>query len=426
MLKSLATIWKIKDLRKKIVNTFLLIVLVRILSHIPLPGVDIEALKQFFDRSQLFGLLDLFSGGTMSRFSLVMMGVGPYINASIITQLLTYIVPSLENLKKNEGEEGRKKINQYTRYLTVPLAILQSYGMITLLKTQGQGILTDMTPFHMVAIMVIVTAGALLLMWIGELITEKGIGNGVSLIIMAGIMSSIPSVVQSTAAGYTGLASLAPVAGILLASVIVMIAIIYINEGSRFIPVSYARQANFGGGVESKLPIKINSSGVIPIIFALSFMIFPSIIASFLTNARSEWLANAAQWTSRVLAVNPPSVWYAIGYFVLVVAFTFFYTSVVFNPKEIAENIQKQGGFIPGIRPGSQTAEYLGSIINRLTLTGALFLGLIAVLPLAIQASYPSFEILIGGTSLLIIVSVILETSRQMNAQIIMRKYDEY
>ncbi|MFA7308585.1 MAG: preprotein translocase subunit SecY [Patescibacteria group bacterium] len=429
MFKTLATIWSLKDLRRRILVTLALILFVRVLSHIPLPGVDIAALKQFFDRSQLFGLLDIFSGGTMSRFSLIMMGVGPYINASIITQLLTYIIPSWEAMKK-EGDEGRRKINQWTRYLTIPLALLQSYGMLLLLKNQGGGILTSVDSMHFVSLMLIVTAGSVFLMWLGELITENGIGNGTSLIIMAGILSSLPSIIQSVGAGYTGLSSLLPVVAIAALSFGVIIAIIYINEGNRFIPVSYARRqvgaSMYGGGVETQLPLKINTAGVIPIIFALSFMIFPTIIANFFTSAKSEKVAHFAQWIGKVFSVSPPSVWYGLAYFVLVMLFTFFYTSVVFNPTEIAENIQKQGGFVPGMRPGTQTASYLGAIINRLTITGALFLAIIAVLPLVVQVAYPSLDVLVGGTSILIIVSVILETARQMHAQIVMRKYDNY
>jgi len=428
MWSKIIQIWKLKDLRNRIFFTILLLLLIRILAHIPIPGIDIEALRQFFQRSRLFGLLDLFSGGTMSRFSIIMMGVGPYINASIIMQLLVHVIPSLEALHK-EGEEGRKKINQYTRYLTVPLAFIQSYGMIMLLRSQGQGLIGFITPYELFSVVLITASGTIFLMWLGELITEKGVGNGISLIITLGIIARLPSIVQSIGASYSGFSSLLGPLGIIILSLVVIISIIYINEGNRFVPISYARRVRgmrIYGGMDTHLPLKVNTAGVIPIIFALSFIIFPNVIANFFSNARTEIIANIAKWIGKVFSVNPPTVWYGVFYFLLVVAFTFFYTSVIFNPKEIAENIQKQGGFIPGIRPGTETAKYLGFIITRITLAGAVFLGIIAILPLLVQANYPSMDVLIGGTGILIIVSVILETARQLEAQIIMRSYEEY
>ena len=429
MVNKLAKIWTIKDLRKKILFTIFILIAIRIMSHIPIPGVKIEALQEFFDKSKLLGMLDIFSGGTMKRFSVAMMGVGPYINASIIMQLLTHVIPSLEAMHK-EGDDGRKKINQWTRWLAVPLAFLQSYGMIMLLKNQGGGIIGDLTPYNLFSIILITATGTILLMWLGELITEKGIGNGISLIIALGIIAGLPSIVQSIYSASTmGAASLLPVIGLLLVSFIVIVSIIYTNEGSRMIPVSYARRMRgmkLYGGSDTQLPVKINSAGVIPIIFALSFMIFPSLITTFFSNARTTWIAAGAKWIGKAFSMNPPTIYYGITYFVLVVAFTFFYTSVIFNPKEISENIQKQGGFIPGIRPGNETSKYLGFIITRVTLAGALFLGIIATLPLLVQVSYPSMDTLIGGTSILIIVSVILETYRQLEAQMIMRSYEDY
>ncbi len=421
--------WKLKDLRKKILLTVLLLVLVRLLAHIPVPGVDVEALQAFFKNSRLFGLMDVFAGGTMSRFSIAMMGVGPYINASIIAQLLTHVIPALENLQKEGGDEGRKKISQYTRWLTVPLAILQAYGMTMLLKSQQAGdFFKDIQPTDLAMMMVVITAGTILMMWLGELITENGIGNGTSLIIALGIVAGLPSIIQNFQAGYEGINSWMSIGGIILLSIVVITAIVYTNEGSRLIPVSYARRVRgmrLYGGMDSHLPIKINVAGVIPIIFAMSFMIFPSILSQLFSNARTEWIANVAKWMGEVLSLNPPTVWYIVAYFVLVMLFTFFYTSVIFNPKEISENIQKQGGFVPGIRPGSQTMQYLGFIINRLTASGAFFLAIIAVLPMLFGPT-ESFDTLIGGTSVLIIVSVVLETARQMKAQIVMRSYDEY
>ena len=429
MANKFAKIWKTKDLRKRILFTIFVLIIIRVLSHVPMPGIKLDALQQFFDRSKLLGMLDIFSGGTMKRFSIAMMGVGPYINASIIMQLLTHVIPSLEAMQK-EGEDGRKKINQWTRWLAVPLAFLQSYGMIMLLKNQGGGVIGDLAPFELFSITLITASGTILLMWLGELITESGIGNGVSLIIALGIISGLPSIVQSLYSTSTmGFASILPIVGLIILSILVIIAIIYTNEGNRLIPVSYARRVRgmkLYGGTDTQLPIKINTSGVIPIIFALSFMIFPNLIATFFSNARTAWIAAGAKWIGKAFSMNPPTAYYGIAYFVLVVAFTFFYTSVIFNPKEISENIQKQGGFIPGIRPGNETSKYLGFIITRVTLAGALFLGIIAILPLLTQVSYPSMDTLIGGTSILIVVSVILETYRQLEAQMIMRSYEDY
>ncbi|HRY60307.1 MAG TPA: preprotein translocase subunit SecY [Patescibacteria group bacterium] len=425
--------FKIKDLRNRILFTILLLLMIRILSHIPIPGIDVDKLQLFFTRSKGLGLLDIFSGGAMKNFSIAMMGVGPYINASIIMQLLTHVVPSLEALQK-EGEDGRKKINQWTRWISVPLAFLQSYGMIMLLRSQGQGLVGDLGIGQFLSVILITATGTVLLMWLGELITEKGIGNGISLIIALGIIAGMPSIVQSlwVANQGTGVSGIISIAGLIILSIIVIVSIIYTNEGNRLIPVSYARRVQgnrlYGGG-DTQLPLKLNTAGVIPIIFALSFMIFPNMISQFLSNARTPWLAHAAKWVGSTFSISPPTIWYTLLYFVLVVAFTFFYTSVIFNPKEISENIQKQGGFVPGIRPGNETSKYLGFIILRLTFSGALFLGIIAVLPNIvdlIKSGHQSVDTLIGGTSILIIVSVILETYRQLQAQMIMRSYEDY
>lgn len=425
-------IFKTKDLRNRILFTILILVIIRILSHIPVPGVDLDALKDFFNKSKLFGLLDIFSGGTIKNFSIAMMGVAPYINASIIMQLLTHVVPSLENMQKEGGEEGRKKINQWTRWLSVPLAFLQSYGMIMLLRSQGQGLLGDVGAFQLISVILVTATGTILLMWLGELITEKGIGNGISLIIALGIIAGLPSIVQNIGVSYVGVSSLTSTIILIAIAVIVIISIVYTNEGNRLVPVSYARRARGNrmyGGMDSHLPIKLTTAGVIPIIFALSFMIFPNLISQFFANARTAWIAEAAKWIGKTFSVSPPTPWYAVAYFILVVAFTFFYTSVIFNPKEISENVQKQGGFIPGIRPGTETTNYLAFIINRITFSGALFLGIIAILPNIIDlfsTAHQSIDTIIGGTGILIVVSVILETVRQIEAQMIMRSYDEY
>lgn len=415
-------IFTLPDLRKRVIYAAVLLVIARILAQIPLPGVDIEALKNFFGRNQLFGLLNMFSGGAMENFSIIMMGVGPYITSSIIVQLLTMIIPSLEELNK-EGESGRAKINYWTRIFTVPFAIMQSYAMIRLL--QSQSILGSLEPIQWATIIASITAGTILLMWIGELISENGIGNGVSIIIALGIVAGIPSQVRNTMA-VLDTSKVISLIIFLAIAILVVAAIVIANEGVRQLPVSYARRIRglkSYGGVDTHLPIKVNSAGVIPIIFAMSIMIFPGVIAKFFQNARSEWLANFATHVSNLFQNN----WfYGALYFVLVVAFTYFYTGVIFKPDQMAENLQKQGGFIPGIRPGSETSNYLAKVITRLTLTGAIFLGLIAVLPFVVQAATKINTLVLGGTGVLIMVSVIIETMRQIQAQLAMRAYEKY
>lgn len=421
-MSKLKQIFSNKSLRKKIIYTIILLVIFRLLSHIPVPGVSIEELKKFFNQNQLFGLLNLFTGGAMKNFSLVMMGVGPYITASIIFQLLQIVVPRLEQLSK-EGEYGRQKINYYTRISTVPLAILQSYSMIILLKNQG--IVFDLSSFQLITTIITMTAGTMLLVWIGELISENGIGNGISLIIALGIISSVPTdLVRTLSIGdanqVIGLIALAVI------SVLIIAAIIYINEGERRIPVTYARRIRGHktyGGVDTHLPIRVNIAGVIPIIFALSMMIFPGIIAKFFSQAKSETIADIANWVGNLFQNN---IFYGIVYFILVIVFAYFYTSIVFKPQEIADNLQKQGGFVPGLRPGDETANYLSSVVNKITFIGALFLAVIAILPFVLQAITGITSIVIGGTGILIVVSVIIETMKQIDAQLVMHSYDNY
>jgi preprotein translocase subunit SecY len=364
----------------------------------------------------------MFSGGAMKNFSVIMMGVGPYITASIIFQLLGMVIPAIDEINK-EGESGRAKINYWTRLLTVPLSIIQGYAMINLLKSQG--IITAIEPMQYVTMIIAMTAGTLLLMWLGELISEKGIGNGVSLLIALGIVAGIPSQIANTAS----LVNAGNIVGLLVFAVfavLVIAGIIMANEGMRQIPVSYARRVRglkSYGGVDTHLPIKVNSAGVIPIIFAMSMMIFPGVIAKVFQNARSEWLANGAQFVEKLFANN----WfYAGAYFILVILFTYFYTGVIFKPEQMAENLQKQGGFIPGIRPGRETSEYLLKIISRITLSGAIFLGVIAVMPFVVQGVTKINTIALGGTGVLIMVSVIIETIRHIQAQLVMRSYDNY
>ncbi|OGD57331.1 preprotein translocase subunit SecY [Candidatus Berkelbacteria bacterium RBG_13_40_8] len=415
-------IFTLPDLRNRILYAIALLVIARILAHVPLPGVDLVALRSFFSRNQIFGLLNMFSGGSMQNFSIIMMGVGPYITSSIIMSLLKMVIPALAELDK-EGESGHQKINYWTRLFTVPLALVQSYSMIRIL--QSQEIIGSLATMQWATILISITAGTILLMWLGELISENGIGNGVSLIISLGIIAGIPAQVRNTLV----VLDTGKIIGLIIFAIVgvgVIAAIVLANEGTRQIPVSYARRIRglrSYGGVDTHLPIRVNSAGVIPIIFAMSIMIFPGVIAEFFQQAHSEWLANAATWVANLFQNN----WFYGGaYFILVILFTYFYTGVIFKPDQMAENLQKQGGFIPGIRPGKETSEYLSKVISRITLTGAVFLGLIAVLPFIVQALTNINTLVLGGTGVLIMVSVIIETMRQIQAQLAMRSYDNY
>ncbi|KKW25417.1 MAG: Protein translocase subunit SecY [candidate division Kazan bacterium GW2011_GWC1_52_13] len=403
--------------------TLLLLVIVRLVVHTPMPGVNLEALQQVFSSNQFLGLVDLFSGGALNKFSIAMMGVAPYINASIIMQLMTMAIPSIEALQK-EGEYGRRKINQYTRLLTVPLGLLQSWGMVSLLQRSDVSILGDISPLRLMAILMVVTAGTMLLMWLGELISEMGIGNGVSLIIFVGILEALPSALSGTIALFD-VGKLVNIIIFGLLAIITIYFVVYITEGQRNIPIAYAGRG--GGnrlfsGQTNHLPLRVNQAGVIPIIFALSLLLFPGLIASFFAAARTPWIAQAADFIQKLFQ---DQLFYGVLYFVLVVFFTYFYTWVIFRPDNVAENIQRSGGFIPGIRPGKQTVDFLTFVSNRITLAGAIFLGLIAILPLLAQAATGITTLSLGGTGLLIVVSVALETMRQIRAQLIMKQYDE-
>lgn len=423
--QKIVQIFKIKDLRKKIFFVLMILVIFRITAVIPLPGVDTVRLKQFFASNQLFGLLNVFTGSAMSNLSIGMLGMGPYITAVIIMELLTMIFPSLETLYKEEGEAGRKKFNQYGRLLTIPLALLQGFGMITLLSRQG--VIERFTTFQWITSLSLVIAGAVFVMWLGELISEKGIGDGVSILILAGIAAHVPLSLKEVVITYDPSKIPSYIAFVFLA-LIITASVVIINEGRRNIPVSYAKQVRGNkmyGGVSTYLPLNVNPAGVIPIIFALSMMLFPGMAASFLGTSSIGWLAKMSTWVSNLFQ----NQWfYGICYFILVVLFTYFYTAVTFDPKNVAENLQKMGGFIPGIRPGQPTVDFLYHILNRVLLFGAIFLGTIAVLPSIIQAftGVRSFEFIIGGTSLLIIVSVILETLRQVESQLTMRDYEGF
>jgi preprotein translocase subunit SecY len=421
MLEKLLQIWKAKDLRKNILFVLGALVLFRMLAHIPVPGVNIENLRAFFSGNQLLGLMNIFAGGGMSNFSIVMLGVAPYITASIIFQLLAMIIPKLEEMSKEES--GKQKINMWTRVMTVPLALLQAFGMINLLNQSSRPILENMSAWNLAGTMIIVTAGTVFLMWLGELITEKKIGNGISLLIFAGIVARLPAGIQEMLVNFSKdqLMTLLVFAAI---AIVTIAGVVIINEAQRNIPVVYAKRvrgARMYGGTSTHLPIRINQAGVIPIIFAISVILFPPMIAQFMLRAKSEIVLNVAHW---IINVFQNQIFYGISYFVLVFAFTYFYTAVIFHPTQIADNLQKQGGFIPGIRPGSQTSEYLQNIIGRITLAGALFLSIIAVLPLVMKQATGMQSLVIGGTSLLIVVSVVIETIKQVEAQLLMRDYD--
>jgi preprotein translocase subunit SecY len=418
-----------REVRRKLLIVLGLLVVFRLAAHIPVPGVDLAAVKQLFSDNQFLGLLNLFSGGGFSSFSIVLMGVAPYINASIMIQLLTVIVPKFEQLSK-EGESGRAKLNQYTRYLTVPLAALQAFGMIQLLQGGAGGgaqILPSLDLAHLIAIILIITAGSTLLMWLGELITEQGVGNGISLIIFVGIVAQLPTIAMQQFSTLEQ-AQLFSYVVFGVAAIVVISLVVLANEGQRQIPIQYARKVRgqiLQGLSDTHLPVRVLTAGVIPIIFALSVMLLPEMLGNFFAGAKTPWVAASATWLRDAFQNQ---TLYATIYFVLVVGFTFFYTSVIFKPKDIAENIQKQGGFIPGIRPGTATESYLTRTINRITVPGAVFLGAIAVLPFVLQIFNlaPSANLAIGGTGLLIAVAVVLDTLRQIRAQLIMRRYDEY
>ncbi len=416
--------FKIKELRRKILITLGIIIIFRIVSHIPVSGVDLVALQSLFASNQFLGLLDIFSGGTLANFSIISLGLNPYINASIIFQLLTMVIPKLEALSK-EGEYGREMINQYTRYLCVPLAVMQSIGMFVLLKNQG--ILSQTTPIQIAAIIVGMSAGTVFLMWLGELITEYGIGNGISLLIFAGIVSRVPVVLTQTVSVIDQTQTLNIILFLALA-ILVIAGIVFINEGRRQITIGYARRfvagKESGGGAQTYLPLRVNQAGVIPIIFAVSLVLIPSFAGSFLAGQSQPQLA----FIGRILVANfnPGSVVYNLIYFILVVGFTFFYTAVIFNPAKVAEEIKKYGGFIPGIRPGTQTATYLNYIMVRITLAGAIFLGAIAILPSIASQITGIKTLILGGTGLLIVVSVILDTAKQFESKLIERSYEVF
>jgi preprotein translocase subunit SecY len=413
-------LFKRPELRNKVFFILGILVVSRVISNIPLPVLDAARLQEFFANNQLLGLLSAFTGGSLERLSIGLLGLGPYITASIIMQLMTMIFPSLEQMYKYEGEAGRTRFNQYSRMLTVPLAALQGYSFIKLLMQQG--LVSALSPMDWLLSLSVIIASSVFLMWLGELITEKNLGNGVSLLILAGIVSALPSHIQQAAFTYTPDQIFTYIA-LVLVGLAVIVGVVYITEAQRNIPITYARRirgSKMYGGVSTYLPMRVNNAGVIPIIFALSILLFPGIIASILSGTSIPYVSDIATAVNNFVQSQ---LWYAVLYFLLVVVFTYFYTAITFDPKSISDNIQKQGGYIPGIRPGPMTAAFLNNLLNKVTLVGALFLGLIAIMPNVVQGLTGITAFTLGGTSVLIVVSVALEIMKQVNAQLSMYEY---
>ncbi len=421
-LSLLLKIFKVKDLRKKIIFTALIFLVFRIFAQVPVPGVDILSLKRLFAQSQLLSLLDIFSGGTLANFSVMSLGLNPYINASIIMQLLQMVFPKLEELAK-EGESGREKINQYTRYLTVPLAAIQAFGIYILLRNAS--LLTAITPLTLLSLVLTITAGTILLMWLGELISERGVGNGISMIIFAGIVGRLPISLFQQISVFDP-SQLRNIIIFAIMALVVVVSIVIVTEAQRPIKVHYSRREAQGAqtSVSSFIPFRVNQAGVIPIIFAVSLILLPSTFGRFFERSPNIFLANLAQEMQRLF--TPGGNIYSAVYFLLVIIFTYFYTTVAFNTKQISEMLMKQGGFLPGIRPGSPTKKYLDYVSLRITLFGAIFLGIIAVLPSIGQRLTGMDNLLIGGTGILIVVAVILETTKQIESQLVMSDYDAF
>lgn len=413
-------IFQDRILRKRIFFTLGALVLFRVFAAVPIAGVDHIKLAQFFSGNEFFGLLNLFSGGGLSQLSIVMLGVGPYITASIIMQLLTIMSPKLKEMYQEEGEMGRRKFAQWSRILSVPLAIVQAFSFIKLLENQG--VLTHLSSMQLTTDLLIITAGSVLLMWIGELISEFGIGNGVSLIIFAGIVARLPVTISQFSFSFE-VSQIPLYLAFLVISALVIVGVVVITEAERPIPVTYAKQVRGNrvyGGTSTYLPLRINQAGVIPIIFALSILLFPQMILKFLQSASNAIIQNVSNFLLGILA---NSWFYAIAYFLLVFVFTYFYTAVTFDPDQISTNLQKNGAFIPGVRPGKSTSDHISRILTRLTLVGAVFLGFIAVLPLIMKGITGITAVSIGGTSLLIVVSVVIDLIKKIDAQVSIREY---
>ncbi len=414
-------VFKVPEIRNKILIVAGLLIAFRLLATIPIPGIDVIRLKGLLADNQLLGFLNIFSGGGLSNLSIMMLGVGPYITGTIIMQLLTMVSSRMKQLYYEEGATGRAKFNRISRYLTVPLAFLQGYGFLNLLKNQG--VLPSLGGFDLFQNILLITAGSIILMWIGEIISEQKIGNGISLIIFAGIISRIPTSIENLALSYTPDLLTTYIAFILLA-ILIIAGVVYISEGERKVPVTYAKRVRGNkiyGGATSYLPLKVNQAGVIPIIFAISILLFPQFFAQIISIfSKSTSIA----WQTAITGFLNNQVIYTVLYFFLVFIFTYFYTAITFNPEEISKNLQQSGGFVPGIRPGEPTTAFLKSTTGRITLFGALFLGIVAILPNILQIFTGVQSFTLGGTALLIVVSVALEIARQIHSQLVIREYE--
>ncbi len=429
MLQAVANAFKLADLRKKILFTLVVLVIYRLAAHVPVPGVDAEALREVFQQNQLLGLLDMFSGGAMSNFSVMAMGVYPFITAQIVLQLLQPVIPALEQLGK-EGEAGRQRLNLYTHLLTVPLAALQGMAQASFLAQSGGAIGPVIRNFGFrpgtwlptLATIVTLTAGTMFAIWLGELIDEQGIGNGLSIIIFGGIVSGIPQRL-----GQLWVANPWAILVFLIITAATMLGIVVVQEGQRRIPVQYAKRVRgtrIYGGQRTHIPLQVNSAGMIPLIFAVAIVMLPGVVASYFVNAEVDAVRSIAVWTSRVFDSNGPFYW--ILYFSLVVAFTYFYTDMIFRQQDLPGTLRRQGGFIPGIRPGSRTAEYLYGVLRRITVVGALFLGIVAIFPFLVRPLVGTSQMLVTSTGLLIVVGVVLDTMKQLEAQLLMRHYEGF
>jgi len=423
-------IWTTKSLRNKILFTLFVILVFRIAAHIPVPGVDASAIKSLFEGGGAFAVFAALTGGSMENFSIVMMGLAPYINASIIVQLMTVVIPKLENYSK-EGESGQKKITNITRWLALPLAFAQSYGMIALISSSLPAGTTFLDPTDFSAVlpaMITITAGTLFLMWLGELITEKGIGNGISLLIFTGIVSAMPSVVSNitySAAELGDTAKVIPFLFFVAITVLLLVTVVIVMDANR--PITIVNASRTATGEKSSLPIRLLQAGMIPIIFAISLITFPSVLAQLLSNADSGWVKTGATWWTSHFNSGNPTFEYLALYFALIVLFSYFYVSITFRPEQVAENIQKRGGFLPGIRPGTETAEYLEKVSSRMNLWGGSFLATIAIIPILFTmfSDLSSTDLIISGSGLIIVVGVVLELIRQINAQLVMHDYNK-
>lgn len=414
-------IFKIPDLRKKIFIVAFWLIVFRALAAIPIPGIDAARLQAMLASNQIFGFFNLFSGGGLENLSIMMLGVGPYITATIIMQLLTMVFPRLKEIYYEEGPVGRAKFNRISRYLTVPLAALQSYGFLNLLISQQ--VLSPLGFNQILQNVIVISAGSIILTWVGELITEQKIGNGVSLIIFAGIVASLPNMIKGAAVSYDP-SQLPTYLAFVILAVLIVAGVVFVNEGERKIPVSYTKRIRGNrvyGGAMSYLPLKVNQAGVIPIIFAISILLFPQFFAQLSSIVSPDFSVKAQEIVNKFL--NNSFIYGAI-YFGLVFVFTYFYTSVTFDPKEISKNLQRSGGFIPGIRPGDPSGEFLKKVTGRITLFGATFLGLVAILPIITQVLTGVQTLTIGGTAILIVVSVALETMKQIDSQLVIREYE--